>query len=323
MNTVNTLRALAVSGLVSIFGVTGVLANDQTGCTPSRWGADDQVGAANLVTPERTLQALKLVEKGVSHPLGIVIDVDTPAFPPRSLSLQVVSPGQHNGRTLQGEFGWDISYNDDLAQLWFGIGSQLDGLGHAGEGGLYYNCNHARDFVTISGVNKLGTHNVPPIVARGVLIDMARHHGVEALAGGQPISSADVQAAAAAQGVEFREGDVILIHTGWTDAKLASAPAEWVATEPGLTNEAAAWLGDQNPVAVGTDTWGIEAVPAAPGDKLLYGHVELLARRGVYLLETMNTGRLAREGVHEFLFVLGQARVKGTVQMIINPVAMW
>jgi kynurenine formamidase len=323
MTKVNTFRALNVLGLITILSATNALASDPSKCTPSKWGPDDEIGAANLVTPERTLQAVKLVKKGVTHPLGIVVDPGMPAFPPRSMSLQVVSPGQHNGRSLEGDFGWNITYNDDLAQLWFGMGPQLDGLGHLAEGGMYYNCNDARDFVHVSGLKKLGTHNVPPIVARGVVVDMAKHKGVDALAGGQPISSADIRAAAAAQGVEFREGDVILIHTGWTDAKLESAPDEWNATMPGLTNEAAAWLGNQNPIAVGADTSGVEAVPPAPGDRVFYGHVELLAKRGVYILETMNTGRLAREGVREFLFVLGQPRIKGTVQMIINPVAMW
>ena len=64
-------------------------------------------------------------------------------------------------------------------------------------------------------------------------------------------------------------------------------------------------------------------MPAAKGDKLFYGHVTFLKENGIYILETMNTGRLSAEGIHEFMFVLGQAKLKGTVQMIINPVAMW
>lgn len=313
----------AVTGLLLLMQQSIAATDDKAACEPSEWGPQDQIGAANRVTPERTLEALKLVKKGESHPLGIVIDASTPAFPPRSLALQVVSPGQQNGRTLEGQFGWNVTYNDDLAQLWFGIGSQLDGLGHLAEGGSYYNCNDAKEIVDVSGLKKLGTHLVPPIVARGVVIDMAGHLGVDAMAGGQGISVADLQQAVAAQGIEFREGDVILIHTGWTDAKLASAPAEWAATEPGLTNEASAWLGDRKPVAIGADTWGIEAVPPVEGDRGFYGHAELLAKRGIYLLETMNTGLLVQEGVSEFLFVLGQPRVRGTVQMIINPVAIW
>jgi kynurenine formamidase len=95
------------------------------------------------------------------------------------------------------------------------------------------------------------------------------------------------------------------------------------AGEPGLNNEAAAYLASLSPMAVGADTWAVEVVPAANGDKVFYGHIEFLKNNGIYILETMNTGRLAREGVNEFMFVLGQARIKGTVQMIINPVAMW
>ena len=292
-------------------------------CETSRWGADDEIGAANHVTPEQVLMAVKLVKMGQSHPLGIVVDPEMPAYPPRSFALQIVQPGQHNGRSLIQDFGWDVAYNDDLAQLWFGIGPQLDGLGHMGEAGVYYNCNKAVDFIDISGLKRLGTDKVPPLVGRGVLLDMARFFGVAAMASGQAISSADIKAAAKAQGVNIREGDVVLLHTGWTDAMLSSDPAAWAAGEPGLTNEAAAYLASLDPMAVGADTWGVEVVPPVEGDRVFYGHIEFLKKKGIYILETMNTGRLAEEEVHEFLFVLGQARIKGTVQMIINPVALW
>ena len=76
-------------------------------------------------------------------------------------------------------------------------------------------------------------------------------------------------------------------------------------------------------MAVGSDTWGVGAVPPIEGDKVFYDHVTLIKENGIYILETMNTGRLASECVSEFLFVLGQAKLKGAVQMIINPVALW
>jgi kynurenine formamidase len=292
-------------------------------CEPSKWGADDQLGGANYVTPEQVMMATKLVKKGESHPLGIVIGADTPAFPPRSLSLQVLAPNQNSPRTLKGDFGWDIFYNDDLSQLWWGIGPQIDGLGHLGEAGEYYTCNKSEDFVRTTGLTKLGVDQIPPLIGRGVLIDMAKHFGVETMESGQAISRADLQAAMDAQGVEVREGDVVLIHTGWTDGKLASDPQAWVSGEPGIDNDAAAFLASLDPMAVGADTWGVDVVPPKEGDKVFYGHVHFLKENGIYILETMNTGRLAAEGVNEFMFVLGQARIKGTVQMIINPVAIW
>ena len=312
---------LAAAAAAALFAsALAVAAQD---CQPSKYGADDEIGAANLVTAERVAAAAKLVKKGEAHPLGIVIDPNMPAFPPRKMQLQVVQPGQNGGRTLEKGFGWPGSYNDDISQLWWGTGPQIDGLGHLGEHDTYYNCNKGADFAQLTGLTKLGIEKVPPIVARGVLVDIAKHRGVATLNAGEGISSEEIKAAAAAQGVEFREGDVILFHTGWTDNKLMQAPGEWVAGEPGITNEAAEYLAGFNPVAVGADTWGLEAVPPVAGDKVFYGHVTFLAHNGIYILETMNTGRLAAEGVHEFMFVLGQARLKGAVQMMINPVAMW
>lgn len=305
---------LALGSSAGVFGAE---------CKHSRWGPADEIGAANYVTPEQVLNAVKLVKKGESHPLGIVVDPNMPAFPPRKMMLQVVQPNQQYGRSLEGALGWDIVYNDDVTQLWWGTGPQIDGLGHLGEAGMYYNCNKGADFSALNGLTKLGIHTIPPLIGRGVLIDMAKHFGVVSLDGGQGFGSEDIKAAAKAQGVSIREGDVVLFHTGWTDAKLESAPQEWVSKEPGITNEAAVYLASLNPMAVGADTWGVEVVPPVEGDKVFYGHVTFLKENGIFILETMNTGRLAKVGVQEFLFVLGQARLKGAVQMIINPIAMW
>ncbi len=292
-------------------------------CQPSKWGAADEIGAANYVTPEQVLMATALVKEGKSHGLGIEITVGMPAFPPRDTQLQVVQPDQQFGKSTQGTYGWPMSYNDDVVQMWLGTGPQLDGLGHLGEDGMFYNCNKGEDFSPITGLTKLGIHNVPPLVGRGVLLNMAKHFGVEFLQAGQPIGPEDIKAAAKQQGVEFREGDVILLHTGWTDAKLKADPVAWGSSIPGITNAASALLASFSPMAVGADTWGVEAVPAISGDRLYYGHVIFLKQNGIYILETMDTGELAKNDVSEFMFVLGQAKLKGAVQMIINPVAMW
>ncbi|MDG0992849.1 MAG: cyclase family protein [Luminiphilus sp.] len=292
-------------------------------CKTSPWGADDQIGAANRLSSANVLAAANLIKKGETHPLGIVIEPGMPAYPPRYTQLQVVQPNQQFGKTMAPAVGWDASANDDVVQMWLGTGPQLDGLGHMGEAGMFYNCNRGEDFAEITGLTRLDTSQVPPIVARGVLIDMAKHLGVASLDAGQPITSAQLKEAMAAQSITVGSGDVILIHTGWTDATLKSKPELWGSTIPGITNEAAVFLAAFEPVAVGADTWGLGAVPPIEGDRVFYDHVVLLKDNGIYILETMNTGRLARESVSEFMFVLGQARLKGAVQMIINPVAMW
>ena len=290
-------------------------------CVPSPWGADDQIVAANRVTPERTAAAAKLVKKGISHPRGIVIEPGMPAYPPRYTQLQVVQPNQQFNADLG--VGWEASSNDDVLQMWLGTGPQLDGLGHMGEAGEFYNCNQGKDFSIITGLTKLDISGIPPMVGRGVMIDIAKQMGVDSLQAGQPITSDDIKAAMKSQGVTVGEGDVVLLHTGYTDATLKQNPSLWAGSIPGITNEASVFLAGLKPMAVGADTWGLGAVPPRAGDKIFYDHVVLLKQHGIYILETMNTGRLADDGVHEFMFVLGQARLKGAVQMIINPVAMW
>lgn len=288
-------------------------------CKPSRWGAEDEIGSANLITPASVLAASKLVQTGKTYSLGITIDSSTPAFAPRQMSLQVVQPGQQLGKNLFP----NSTYNDDVFIGWLGIGSQLDGLGHiGGPDGIYYNCNDARDFAEFTGLTKLGTHNVPPMVARGVVLDMAAHRGVDHLEAGESFTVKDVKAVAKKQGTPIREGDVVLFHTGWTDAMLEAEPAAWAAAEPGISEEVARWLAAQNVVAVGADTWGVDALPGPDPARAFQGHVILLKENGIYLLETMNTGPLVRDEAFEFMFVLGQAKVRGAVQMIINPVAI-
>ena len=292
-------------------------------CQPSIWGPDDEIGAANMISNENTLEAVKLIKKGMSHGLGIVIEPGMPAFAPRYTELQVVQPNQHFGRDTTSDFGYDITYNDDILQMWIGTGPQLDGLGHVGDDDIFYNCNKGEDFSFITGLTKMGIEKIPPLVGRGVLINMAKHHGVSSMRGGEGITREDIKQAIKKQNIELKKGDIILFHTGWTDAKLKSSPEEWGASIPGITNDAAVYLSEFKPMAVGADTWGLGAVPPIEGDKVYYDHVTLIKENGIYILETMDTGRLAKENVTEFMFVLGQPKLKGAVQMIINPVALW
>jgi kynurenine formamidase len=287
-------------------------------CKPSRWGADDQVGNANLITQQSVLKASQLIMVGKTYSLGIVIDANTPAYPPRSLSLQVVQPGQQMGKVASP----NSIYNDDLVQMWLGIGPQIDGLGHVGSEGNYYNCNKAVDISDINGLTRLGIENVPPLVARGVVLDMANHFGVEHMEAGQYFGVDDVKAVEKKQATPIREGDVVLFHTGWTDAKLASDPDAWVSGEPGQSEEVARYLASRNVIAVGADTWGVDVLPSPDPNRSFQGHVILLKENGIHILETMNTGPLVRDKAYEFMFVLGAARIRGAVQMIINPIAI-
>jgi kynurenine formamidase len=154
-----------------------------------------------------------------------------------------------------------------------------------------------------------------------VLLDMAKLYGVKTLAAGTVLNRAELERAARNQHVEIRKGDVVLLHTGWLASSAADA-AKPRSESPGLGKGGARYLADLGVVAVGSDTFAVEVVPAE--DETEYGpvHQILLAMNGVYLLENMDTRALAADEATEFLFVLGQPRLVGTVQAIVNPIAI-
>src|SRR5258708_2565797 len=105
--------------------------------------------------------------------------------------------------------------NDDIIEGWVGIGSQIDGLGHIGVNWTYYNGLKSGDFAAADGLKKLGVEKIPPIVTRGVLLDMASYLGTDLVKEGTAFNVAEIEGAAKKQGVEIRQGDVVLFHTGW------------------------------------------------------------------------------------------------------------
>ena len=288
-------------------------------CEHSKWGEGDELGNANLLTKELVLEASDLIKTGKVYSLGLVIDQNTPAYPPRSLSLSVVQPTQQFGKLGLP----NATYNDDMFHGWLGIGSQIDGLGHiGGTDAIFYNCHDGKEFSETTGLTKLGIEKIPPIVTRGVLVDMARFFKKDFLEAGETFDVNDVIEALKLQDVTIEEGDVVIFHTGWTEAKYFSDPELWGSGTPGPTGEVSSFLASKNVVAAGADTWSYDVVPPIDLNEPYPGHQILLKENGIYILEAMSTGELAKDNVYEFLFVLGQAKVRGAVQMIINPIAI-
>src|SRR5262249_16648566 len=193
--------------------MTGGAALAQQAVAPSKWGPNDEIGAANCMTPARVMEAAKLVKTGKTYSVGIIVDSKTPAYPPRTCAVNIVQPGQQGSAAGLGPT--HTTYNDDILHCWVGIGTQIDGLGHIGVGDTYFNGNKWADFADFSGLKKLGVEKIPPIVARAVLLDMAALNKVEIVPEGTAFNKAEIDAAAKAQGVEIREGDVVLFYTGW------------------------------------------------------------------------------------------------------------
>jgi kynurenine formamidase len=300
---------------------------------PSKWGKDDTLGAVNEITADSVLAAAKLVKTGKRYALGQESSRDTPAYGSRTVQTFVVSTGGifNNAGTPLGS--GKVTGNDDWALIFFGVGTQIDGLGHVGIDHTYYNGNRIESFFHQSGLKKFSTSDIPPIVARGIVLDIVGYmkatdatkvmtiSGVDMLKPEVAVNEAEIKGALARQNIALGHGDVIIVHTGYMALSEIDAD-RYMATQPGLGKAGALFLAQHNPVAVGADTFGLEIGPGEVKDDLIPVHQELLAKRGIYVLENIVTAELVKDEAWEFMFVLGQARIKGTVQMIVNPVAI-
>ncbi|QGN24421.1 cyclase family protein [Elizabethkingia anophelis] len=321
----NIISKLLLSGML-ISGASGIYAQNKTLIDPkdtswytSPYGKGDEIGAANLMTPDLVLQSVKLVKKGKTLPLAVPVDKHLPAFRHRSFNLYNIQPGEQGGKTLGPN---KFSFNDELVNAWTGVGTQLNGIGHIGIDNVYYNGNIATDFVTVEGVKKLGVEKVPPMVTRAVVLDMTAYYGKNIVPGGTEFTVSDIQNVLKKEGLSIKKGDIVLFNTGWLEL-IGKDNNQFLETEPGIGMEAAQWLADQGIIAFGGDTWASEVYPNPISKEEFPINQFMLAKRGIYNLELIDTRPLVKEKVWEFLFVLGQPLYVGSTQVNVNPVAIY
>ncbi len=282
----------------------------------SKFGEEDRLGAMNYLSPEKTAAAAKLITTGKTYALGMVTGRGSPAYPPREYDVTILQLSDGSGTPL-GEN--HATGNDDIVRTYVGIGSQIDGLGHMGIDHHYYNGVHVREFVKTDGLTQFGTEKLPPIATRGILLDMTKLMNENPVADGTPFNKKEIEQALAMADLTLEKGDIVLFHTG---KMVATEGKPFSPLSPGLGVEGAQYLADQGVVAVGADSWALEVVPFEKETRPFDVHLTLLAKNGVYILENMVTHELARDGVTEFFFSVGVPRMEGTVQAIINPVAI-
>lgn len=287
--------------------------------TASKFGPNDQIGNLNYLTPEKTLAASKLITKGKAYRLGVETNKSTPAYGTRTFSITVLQPGQAGGASLGPT---KTTYNDDIITGWVGIGSQIDGFGHAGIDNLYFNCNKAVDFTMPDGLKKLGIENVPAVATRGVLLDMAGYFNTDVVKEGTAFNRAEIEGAMKRQGIQSIErGDVVLFYTGWQKL-VGKDNKRFISVNPGLGRDGARYLASLEVAMVGADTANFEVIPFENGAGIYEVHQILLPLNGIHILENIFTEELVKDKVWEFLFTLGPARITGGVQAIINPIAI-
>jgi kynurenine formamidase len=310
---------------------------------PSPYGPEDEAGASNTQTAERVRDAVKLVKTGKVYRLGHEYEADMPVFPgdegwhmsPRP--VQVIGGQRINTESFHGE----------IVQL----GTQFDALGHFGflpegasdpDGVLYYNQFTGAEVIGSDGLlARLGVEKVKPLITRGVLLDVKRYaNGGQTLEAGQEITVAMLEKTAAAQKVEIREGDVVLIVTGWEERWSLGTNGYYLTNgdlgEPGLGLPAAKWLTDRGVVCVGADNWGLDVAPPQPPPApgvFFPVHHHLLVKSGVYMQESMVLSELAADlaadfqkspspRTYEFLYVFNPVPIKGASGSLGAPLAI-
>lgn len=317
MTTLSTSLALAAGLLLS----SGMAALAQDAAHPdscaSTWGPDDEIGAANHLSPALAMEAAKLIKTGKTYSLAVETNTNSPAAQGRSFRVVVNQPGQAGGVSVGPS---QSNFNEDVVMGYVGVGTQIDGLGHIGIANMFYNCRRNSEFVQGDGLRKLGVETIPPLVTRGVLLDMAAYYGVDMMLDGTSFGRKEIREAAERQQVEIRPGDVVIFHTGW-QKMIALDRQRFIEKEPGINLDGARFLIEQGVVAVGADTLGVEAAPG-PDAGVAPVHLELIPKNGVYILEMLRTDELAADRAWEFMFVLGVPKISGGVQAIVNPVAI-
>jgi len=293
---------------------------------PSRYGAGDQAGALNEITPEVVQQAAGLVRRGQVYDLAHVLHQDIPAFPGRTFQQYLTTNYHHINRRRpdagpaglgRNNVNWIVEQITATQQM----GTHLDGLNHLQDGDRTYNGHRLADIAEDHGTNRLGIDTLPQIVTRGLLLDVAMVRDTDRLGAGEVVTRADADAALTAVGLAVRPGDAVLFHTGW-GGLWGVDNAAYATGEPGPGMALGRWLAAHRVALTGCDTWSFGPYPPEdPAEPFVVPQI-LNTRHGIVVAENLRLEELARERVHEFLLVVSHAKLRGATGAWVAPLAI-
>ncbi len=282
----------------------------QTDCTklvpPSPWGPNDQTGATNRVTSAVTKAAAAEIQEGKVVPMSYPLVDGVPLFGTRFtktiLTAVSLAPGASYGEN-------ELTYMEDTWLSQSHVGTHLDGLGHIGRKDCYYNQTPMGKFINQNNMTKLGLEHLKSFATRGVLIDAVKVFQQAGklktnpackkpcLEKGTVITGADLQAGLKMYNATLREGDIVVVHTGWGDLfeQFPAQNATFNSGAPGIGKDAAKWLADQKVVAVGSDTWVVEVIPGENPKEAFIVHNILITDHGIHIIENVRTDLMAAE----------------------------
>jgi kynurenine formamidase len=304
-----------------------LLERDGVRVSRSPWGPDDQIGRLNWITPETSFALLGRAGGSRIFDLSVDYFMGMPSFqafgdPPYQISMTHTPHGTiaDNASGLGADVHRKYSYCGDAVSMYTHLGTHIDTLVHLGYYDRFWNGMNAETQLGSRAWTIGGAENYPPLIARGVVLDIAGLHGVDRVPDDLVIGPDDLRAAAGRQKLELRRGDIVLIRTG--KMQEWPAPSYCELPMPGIDLAAARYLCEEaGAMIVGSDTAALEAFP---GHEEGYApvHCYMFATTGTPIMEVVNLEELAREGLDEFVFVGMPLPLRGATGAPLRPVAL-
>ncbi len=290
-----------------------------------RWGAEDEIGTINLITPEAILRGARCVKQGKTFSLALPLHhdgVQTGRIPKR------INP-VHTMVGVNTPFTGDpsnVCLSDDMVVMGLQASTHWDGLAHASYEGRIYNGFPASSVTAEVGATRCGIEKLKPIVSRGLMLDVARAKDVRRLPAGYAITPEDLDAAVRLAKVEVLPGDIVLVRTGQMEHLEKGDKEAYRLPAPGLTVKTAPWFREHDVAAVATDTMPLEVWPGEDEAVLLPVHLLHLVEMGMtqgqnWYLDAL-AADCAADGVYEFLLCAAPEPFVGAVGSPVNPIAV-
>lgn len=292
-----------------------------------RWGGDDQRGTLNLITPEAVLRGVRAARRGRVFSLAIPFDQRGPQWD--NVNMPHRTNAELHTHTVNMSFTGDtrdFTTSDDSFRMGSQAATHWDALAHAGYEDKLYNDTPASVVTAEGGAARLGIERFGAVVTRGVLLDIARLHGVDHFDDNYAITGDDLERAAAAAGLGVEPGDALLVRTGHMHFLRAGDKKRYSVPAPGLSTQSIQWLRDHDVAAVATDTITFEVYPGE--HKHVFMPVHMIQLRDMGLVQGQNwhlddlAADCADDGRYDCLLVATPLPLTGAVGAPVAPTAV-
>lgn len=294
----------------------------------SPWGPDDEIGRLNLMTDASRAAILSRISGGRVYDLAVEYHKDMPSWtllgdPSYQIWMTHTPRGTvvDNPLNLGRAMHEHVSYSGDAVTMYTHTGTHIDTLNHFGLNGEMWNGFHADEHLGDLGWKKGGAEKLPPIIARGVMIDVAAYKGVDILPDGYRITPDDLRGALRRQRVSLQAGDAVFIRTG--RMRVLNDKEAYLRSEPGIGLAAAKFLVEEGgAILLGSDNLSLEAFPVETPSNWVPVHTYLEAEQGVAIMEVVELEALARDRVYEFAFIGASLKLRGATGSPMRPIAL-